>query len=608
MPYQTEKLVNFPTDPGVYLMRGRAGLVLYVGKAKNLRARVKQYFSSSGDGREMIPFLIQKVEEIETIITSSEKEALLLENTLIKQHRPKYNALLKDDKTYVALKVNIKHEWPRLQLVRYKGSPEPDGIYFGPYTSGYAAREIYELLNRIFRLRQCSDKELGRRTRPCILYDMGRCVAPCVNLCTKEEYRHHVDQTVRFLRGQDKEILKELNEEMDQASEKLEFEKAGTILRTIRQIENLLEGQVVHNVSGGNLDVIGLFRQAYHVTIVVLAVRQGKLTGSRSFTFDSIAEEDNELLESFLLQHYSNQSDPIQEILLPLELPNEKSLEELFNELFKKKVSITCPQRGDKKTLLEMARKNAEAYFKKENDAQAALEKSLAEMQEKFNLSRYPERIECFDTSNISGTNPVATLAAFTDGKKDSKRYRKYKIKTTEETPNDYAAMQEVLQRRFRRGKEENDLPDLLIVDGGKGHLNVARRVLEELDVVTVDLVGLAKEEGRHDKGMTTEQIFLVNLKDPIILKKNSPLLFLLQNIRDEAHRTAITFHRSLRSKSTIKSALSDIPGIGEAKRKILLKHFGSLKRVLEATEVELAEIKGITKKDASTIAKTRVG
>lgn len=606
MPYNTDKLVNFPQDPGVYLMKGRAGQVLYVGKAKNLRSRVKQYFSVSGDGRQMIPFLIERVEEIETIVTSSEKEALLLENTLIKQHRPKYNALLKDDKTYVALKVNIKHEWPRLSLVRYKGTPEQDGLYFGPYTSGFAAREIYELLNRVFRLRQCSDKEIARRTRPCILYDMGRCMAPCVNFCTKEEYDRHVDQAVRFLRGQDREIVRELTSEMQQASEKLEFEKAGALHRTIQQIENLLEGQVVHKVAGGNLDVIGVFRQAYHVTVVVLVVRGGKLTGSRSFTFDAIAEEDGELLESFLLQYYSKETDPIQEILLPLELPTEKNLEELFNEQFKKKVAISSPQRGDKKLLLEMAQKNAEAYFKKENDAQAAIEKSLSEMQETLKLTRYPELIECFDTSNISGTNPVATLVAFSDGKKDSKRYRKYKIKTTEESPNDYAAMQEVLIRRFKRGKEENNLPDLLIVDGGKGHLNVARRVLEELDVVTVDLIGLAKEEGRHDKGMTSEQIFLVNAKDPIILKKNSPLLFLLQNIRDEAHRTAIAFHRSLRSKSTIKSALSDIKGIGEAKRKILLKHFGSLKRVLEATEEDLIRVRGISKKDAAAILLSR--
>jgi excinuclease ABC subunit C len=598
MTYAQEKLNLFPIDPGVYLMKDRAGKILYVGKAKNLRVRVRQYFRVGADSREMIPFLIEKIADIETIVTTSEKEALLLENTLIKTHRPKYNALLKDDKTYAALKINHKHPWPRLQIVRYKGTPEPDGLYFGPYTSAYAAREVYELLNKIFRLRQCTDKELARRTRPCILYDMGRCMAPCVGLCTSDEYRSHVDNVIRFLRGQDKEIVKALTVEMEHASEKLEFEKAGALLRTIRQIEGLLQGQVVHKVIGGNLDVVGLYRQSYQVSLAVLTVREGKLTGSRSFMFQSIAEDDTDLLESFLLQHYATTTDPIAEILLPFEL--SAAIKELM------KITLTVPQRGEKKALIDMAHKNAEAYFKKETDAQAVLDNALIEMKETFSLNRYPERIECFDTSNISGTNPVATMIAFTDGKKDTKRYRKYKIRTTEETPNDYAAMQEVLERRFRRGKEEGDLPDLLIVDGGKGHLNVAKHVLDELDVVTVDLIGLAKEEGRHDKGMTREQVFLLNVKDPILLKKNSPILFLLQNIRDEAHRTAIAYHRSLRSKSTLKSALSDIPGIGEVKRKLLLKHFGSLKRVLEATPEQLAAVKGINKRDVEAICRDR--
>lgn len=585
-------------------MKDSGGKILYIGKAKNLRVRVRQYFREGADSREMIPFLIEKIASIETIVTGTEKEALLLENTLIKQHRPKYNALLKDDKTYAALKINNKHPWPRLQIYRYKGTPPSDGLYFGPYTSAFAAREIYDLLNKIFKLRQCTDQELQRRTRPCILYDMGRCMAPCVELCTSEEYQSHVTQVIRFLRGQDKEIVKELTVEMEKASEELQFEKAGALYRTIKQIEGVLQGQVVHKVAGGTFDAIGLFRQGHHANISVLEVREGKLTGSRSYIFHSIAEEDTELLGSFLLQNYIGSQMPLSEILLPLELPNAKDLEELIDEQLKKKVELICPKRGDKKTLLEMANQNAEANFKKEHDAQTTLDKALTEMQEVFRLTRYPEKIECFDTSNISGTNPVATMVAFTDGKKEGKRYRKYKIKTTEDTPNDYAAMEEVLERRFKRGREEEDLPDLLIVDGGKGHLNVAKKVLESLDVVTVDLIGLAKEEGRHDKGMTSEQVFLLNVKDPIILKRNSPLLFLLQNIRDEAHRTAITFHRSLRSKSTLKSALTDIPGVGEVKRKRLLKHFGSLKRVLEATEENLLEVQGITKKDVAAILK----
>ncbi|MBN9378374.1 MAG: excinuclease ABC subunit C [Chlamydiales bacterium 38-26] len=603
MSFDIKKLELFPTRPGVYLMKGRQQEILYIGKANNLRQRVKQYFAAGGDGRVMVPFLVSKVEAIETIIVTSEKEALLLENNLIKQHRPKYNALLKDDKTYIALKINNKHLWPMVSLIRYRGKPKADALYFGPYTSAFAARNTLDLIQRLFPLRQCSDQELVRRTRPCILYDMRRCIAPCVNKCSKEEYDRYVEGAIKFLRGQDKEVLKDLLHEMERLSDALEFERAAEVLQTIRHIEKTIENQKVDKPLGEDSDAFGIFRQGDEAVLCQLLFRSGKLVGSRRHNFSQIAQDDHELLESFLLQNYDEQAELPHEILLSATVDNPDAISEILSNQRKRTVRINTPQRGDKLGMVEMAISNAEAYFKQEKDLQAVRERTLLEMEEKFRLNRYPERIECFDISNIAGTEIVATMVAFTDGQKDSSRYRKYKIRTVDQS-NDYASMQEALRRRYQRAKEENDLPDLLVVDGGKGHLNMAIKVLAELDIATVDLIGLAKEEGRHDRGMTEEQIFLPGAKDPILLRKNSQILFLLQQIRDEAHRTAITYHRQLRTKKTIRSSLDDIPGIGPKKRASLLKHFGSIKKLKEATAEEIAHIPLMNAKDIAAIQK----
>lgn len=603
MPFDIKKLDLFPTKPGVYLMKGHQNEMLYIGKANNLRQRVKQYFVPGRDGRVMVPFLVSKIEEIETIVVTSEKEALLLENNLIKQYKPKYNALLKDDKTYIALKINNRHPWPMVSLIRYRGKPKADGLYFGPYTSAFAARNTLDLIQRIFPLRQCSDQELLRRTRPCILYDMKRCIAPCVNKCTKEEYDHFVEGAIKFLKGQDKEVLKDLFLELERQSEAMEFERASEILQTIRQIEKTIETQKVDKPLGEDSDAFGIFRQGDEAVLCQLLFRSGKLVGSRLHNFSRIAQDDQELLESFLLQNYDEQAELPHEILLPTPLENVDTIAEILAANRKRGVRIYAPQRGDKLAMVEMAIANAESSFQQEKDLQAMRERTLLEMEEKFRLNRYPERIECFDISNIAGTEIVATMVVFTNGQKDTKRYRKYKIRTVDQA-DDYASMREALTRRYQRAKDENDLPDLLVVDGGKGHLNMALKVLSELDIVTVDVIGLAKEKGRHDKGMTEEQVFLPGAKDPVLLRKNSPILFLLQQIRDEAHRTAITYHRKLRSKKTIKSALEDIPGIGPKKRSILLKHFGSIKKLREASPEEIAQIPRITKKDIEAIQK----
>jgi excinuclease ABC subunit C len=594
MSYDFKKIDLFPMQPGVYLMKDKQGEVLYVGKAKNLRQRVKQYFVPGRDGRLMVPYLVAKIEEIETIVVSSEKEALILESNLIKKHLPRYNALLKDDKSYIALKIAHKDPWPAVKLVRYRGTPEPDGLYFGPYTSAQAARQTLDLLNRLFPLRQCSDQEFAKRKRPCLLFQMKRCAGPCGQQCTKEEYHHHLQRTIKFLKGQDREVLKDLYEEMERQSEALEFEKAATTLKTIRHIEKTIENQHVDKPLGGDADALGIFRHGEDVILSQLLFRAGKLTGSRHFNFTNIAEDDAELIESFILQHYQTCEEIPPEILLPISLEDEAVLEEMLASKRGRKISLHYPQRGDKKALTDMAYANAEALFRTEKDEEALREKTLLEMQDKLHLSRYPTRVECFDNSNIAGSEPVAAMVVFTDGKKDGKRYRTYRLRIGNK-PDDYAAMREVLIRRYKRAKEENDMPDLLIVDGGKGQLNIALQVFEELNVIGVDVIGLAKERGRHDKGMTAEQIFLPYQSEPILLKKTSPILYLLQQIRDEAHRVALAFHRKRRSKKTLHSALDDIPGIGYVKRKTLLNHFGSLKKVEIASEEELRQVKGIT-------------
>jgi excinuclease ABC subunit C len=601
MSFNVGKLETFPVQPGVYLMKNQAGHVLYVGKAKNIRARLKQYFVPGGDGRPIIPFLVAKVDSIDTILVLSEKEALLLENNLIKQYKPKYNALLKDDKSYVALKINHKHSWPMAALVRYRGRPQADGLYFGPYTSAQAARSTLDLLNRIFPLRQCSDQEFNSRTRPCILYDMHRCIAPCVHKCSSEEYGLLVERTIKFLKGQDKEVLKELYAEMHAASDAFEFEHAGMILKTIQQIEKTIEGQSVDKPLGADADALGIYRQGEDVILSQLNIRAGKLMGTHHYNFTNIAQEDAELLESFLIQHYDKIPQLPDEILLPVDLQNVQELSEIISANKGRKANVYAPQRGDKKNLVHMAWLNAEAAFQQQKNHTEIVEKTLLEMQERFHLTRYPRRIECFDNSNTFGQEPVSCMVTFTDGVKDSSRYRKFNIKTVT-GPDDYATMNEVLTRRYKRAREENDLPDLLIVDGGKGHLNIAMKVLSDLNIITIDVIGVAKEEGRHDKGMTSEQVFLPNVKDPIFLRHTSPILFLLQKIRDEAHRFALAFHRRRREKKTIRTALEDIPGIGPAKCKLLLRTFGSVKKLQETSIEDLRQVKGLSEANVQAI------
>lgn len=598
MRFDVTQLEQFPKETGVYLMKDVSGKVIYVGKAKQLRVRLKQYFAKGRDERAMIPHLVAQIAHIDTLLVPTEKEALMLENTLIKKHQPKFNAVLKDDKTFISLMINRDHKWPMVRLIRYKGRPKEKALYFGPYTSAHAARQTFELITRLFPLRQCSDEELKRRARPCLLYSIKRCIAPCVGLCTKPEYDEFVEGAIKFLKGQDREVLKELYKEMERASENLEFEKAAALLQTIRQIEHVTEHEgLVSKASRRDCDAIGLFCHGDESILMQLFFREGKLIGSEHYSFFRVAQKESEILETFIMQHYRQSSAPPPELLLPMELPEAALLEEILFEAHQKKIQLVVPKKGDKRELVHLAEKNAKATFEQEKNQQELQEKLLLDLQENCKLNRYPKRIDCFDTSNISGSDLVAAVISFSEGKRDRAKTRLYRIRGIEKS-DDYGALHQAISRHMQKAKEADDLPDLVLIDGGKGQLNVALDVFKELDIASVDVISIAKEAGRHDQGLSQERLFIPNQKEPVQLSIRSPLLFLLQKIRDETHEKAIGYHRKRRQKRTLSSSLEEIPGIGKVKKTRLLRHFGSLKRILEASEEELKEVKGINRRD----------
>ncbi|MBS0636018.1 MAG: excinuclease ABC subunit UvrC [Verrucomicrobia bacterium] len=596
MSFDPSRLEGYPDVPGVYLMKDVKGNVLYVGKAKNLKVRLKSYYAQGGDDRVQVPYLLANVATIETIVVLSEKEALLLENTLIKRYQPKYNVLLKDDKGYISLKITTKHPWPMIQLVRFKGTPAKDGTYFGPYTSATAARQMFDLIGTIFPLRQCSDEEFARRKRPCILYQIKRCSGPCVGLVSQEEYRGYLQSAVRLIRGQNEEVLKSLDAEMHAASDRLEFEKAQACLEKIELLQEIVQGQRVDSVSREDSDVWGVFREGRDVVITKLMWRSGKLVGSHHFDFDNAFQPTDELLESLLVQHYlADEGGGVKQVFLSEPLASSLALEEVIGK------SVNTPQRGDKRQLALMAVANAQAAFVQRKDAKTLREKALLELQEKLTLSRYPKRIECFDNSHFAGSERVSSCVVFVDGERFKPGFRKYRIRTVA-TGDDYAMMQEVLRRRYSKAKEDDSLPDLIIIDGGKGHLRAAQEVLRELEIVSCDCISLAKEGGRHDKGQTQEKVYTLHASEPIVLDPHSSTLFFLQKIRDEAHRFVLAFQVLRRKKALATSELDYIPGIGPAKKKKLILAFGSVKALKEKTLEEIAAVKGISRKDAETI------
>jgi excinuclease ABC subunit C len=584
----------FPSAPGVYLMKGADGRVLYVGKARELKKRVRSYFSASRDSRWHIRFLMERVADIDFIVTDTEKEALILENTLIKEHRPRYNFNLRDDKTYFSLRMDMRDEFPRLTIIR---KVTRDGArYFGPYSSAAAAREVLKQLLKIFPLRHYPIESCRRRGRPCLFYQLKQCSAPCHGLITREEYLLLAEGAALFLEGRNRDLVKIYRQRMAEAATAEQYEEAARFRDLIGAVEITVEKQKMV-AAEGDFDLLGYHRAGDRLELLLLFMRGGKVIGSRSY---SLAWEldDAEGVASFLHEYYVRDVYIPKEILLPITLPESGAFAELLSEKRGRRVIIASPRRGVKSDLVKLAMKNAATTAKEKQETKAGDDAVLGELQEKLHLSLKPRRIECYDISNIQGRYAVGSRVVFSDGRADKELYRHYRIRTVGQA-DDFAMMHEVLSRRFAPGKDEAN-PDLIVVDGGIGQLNVLTRVLRDLDVAGVAAASLAKS--RVEKGMTgeeiersAERIFLPGRKNPLVLRQNSAPLLLLARIRDEAHRFAITYHKKVRAKETITSRLKDVPGVGDKRMKAMLRHFGSLRKLEEAAVEEISKVQGIS-------------
>ena len=597
------RLASLPARPGVYLLRDRHGKVIYVGKAKSLRGRVRTYFRG-GDERAQVRFLVSRVTSFETLVTTNEKEAFILENNLIKQYKPRYNIRLKDDKSYVSVKVEETGGWPRLVVTR---KLVRDGSrYLGPFSSAWSVRETLGTLRKIFPLRSCSDAVLRNRSRPCIEYQIKRCPAPCCLEVDREEYTRNVAQTIELLEGKNREIVRTLESRMHEAAESLRFEEAAKLRDQIRAIETTGERQQAVAHWGIDQDAFGLYREGGFVEVQVLLVRAGKLTGNQAYSFEDFELSDDDVLSAVLTQFYEGERPVPDTILVPVPLEDAEVRAEVLAERKGRQVEILCPQRGAKLRLVEMARENAAHSYAERRDVGARRERMLEELQTRLHLRNAPKRIECFDISNIQGNLSVGSMVTFDEGEPCTARYRRYRIRTVEGA-DDFASMYEVLTRRYRRALEDRDFPDLLVVDGGKGQLNVAVEVMRELEIDGVDVISLAKMHVERDARATAvrrseERVFLPGRKNPVVLRRNSTALFLLQRVRDEAHRFAITYHRELRSRDRLRSRIEDIEGVGPGRRRALLRHFGSLKRLRAASADEIAAVPGISSRLAVEI------
>lgn len=600
-----ERAQELPQAPGVYVMKDASGDVIYVGKAKDLKSRVRQYFQEgTSDYRAFIGLLGVVLADLETVVTRSEKEALLLEREMIRRHEPRFNVIWKDDKQYLCLRVDPGHEWPWVQVVR---NMKKDGAkYFGPYHSASAARQTLRVVNRHFQLRTCRDSVLYNRTRPCLEYQIGRCPAPCVFEIDRDKYMQNVDDVLMFLDGKGTELAKRLETRMWEAAERTDYEVAAHYRDQLRDVKKTLQKQTVALPNLVDQDVYGLFREGADVGVAIVEVRGGRVRDISTNYFEQTSMNDADLLESTILSRAEADTPVPDEVVVPIELESADLVAELLAEKRGKKMRLFVPQRGDRVRMIELAAENAEHGFHEQRRKNGALERTLTGLRRELTLERLPARIECYDISNYQGEGIVASRVVFQGALPLKSAYRRYKIKGTA-GQDDFASMYEVLMRRLSRGQRERDLPDLIVVDGGKGQLGSARAALQDLEIDTVDLVSLAKSrvEGTDADDAPTrspERIFTLKAKDPIVLPRNAPELLLLTRIRDEAHRFAITYQRSLRNKSRLRSRLEDIPGVGPNRRRALLAHLGSLARVRAASEAELMAVPGIGAKAARTI------
>ncbi len=586
-----EKVRILPANPGVYLFKDSEGNILYVGKAANLQHRVRSYLQNPSEKDMKTLTLLEQVGDIETIITDTEKEALILEDNLIKQYHPRYNIKLRDDKEYPCLRLSVEEEYPTLSFVRRIRKDR--SLYFGPYPSAHSLRETVNLIRRIFPIRTSLDTKFTHR-----LPSWGK-VEPA-------GYREVVHQVRMFLEGKNESLIAALKKKMAEEAKRLNFEAAARIRDQIEHIQKVIEKQKIISRGFLDQDVIALYRGEERVAIYLLFLRRGKLLGGRGFTLPPSELPEGEILESFIQQYYRPGKFIPQQILVPAALPGQRVVEQWLGEEKKKKVRILVPARGEKRRLLKMARENAENFLLPRSGREEDLEKLLTTFQKKLHLLKIPQRIEAFDISDILGLYAVGSMVCFQDGKPDKERYRLFKIKTVA-AADDYGMMKEVLLRRYRKLLAENDLPDLVLVDGGRGQLNVAREVFQELGIQGVDLLSLAKERiegspGPFEMERKEEKIFHPQFAEPFILERHSPLLNFLDRIRDEAHRFAIAYHKKIRGKGTIKSLLREIPGIGAVRQKDLLEFFGTVEKIREVTVEELLRVPGMNRRTAQAV------
>lgn len=608
------QLKILPDKPGVYIMKNSLGEVIYVGKAKVLKNRVRQYFQNSKNHSEKVRAMVKNIAEFEYIVTDSEMEALILECNLIKKYSPRYNIALKDDKFYPFIKITTNEDFPRVYVTR--NFAKDGNRYFGPYTNGTAVYEVMGLIKKLFPLRTCKKAivEGGEPTRACLNYHINLCKAPCAGYVSKAEYWEMIDEIINILNGTDTSIIKNLKLEMEKAAEELEFEKAAKIRDRILAIELISEKQKMFTVKEGDEDFIDLYTDEKDGCAQVFFVREGKVTGREHFMIENIGDDPvKEVISSFIASFYGGTAQIPKTIYVPEQIEDQELIEKFLTEKRGSKVWIKVPKKGDKKNLLDMVRNNAKIMldqFKEKMVEEKELNKSaLTELADVLGLDSLPVRIEAYDISNIQGVDSVGTMVVFENGKAKNSDYRRFKIKSVK-GPNDYESMREILSRRFSHGLEEVNkikernleyskgkfciFPDLIMMDGGKGQVNIALEVLKDFGI-EIPVCGLVKDDKHRTRG-------IIFNNEEILIRRGSGLMNLITRVQDEVHRYAITYHRSLRDKRTLHSILEDIPRIGEKRRRNLLMKFGSIDNIKKASMEELLDTPGIDKRAAESI------
>ena len=609
-PQLRATLAKLPTKPGVYLLKDDRGRVLYVGKAQSLRNRVRQYWQSSR-GTAQAPLRIEqamdRVYDVEYTIVDSVSEALLLEATLIKRHQPRFNVRLKDDKSYPYIKVTLGDDFPRIE--RTRKLPNDGSRYFGPYASASSVDEAMNLIRRLFPFRTCTiEIKEGKRAlpRPCLLYHIKRCQGPCIEAISKADYNADIEQVMLFLEGKQELVVRRLREEMNAASQATDYERAADMRDKLRAVERTMESQKMAAFARTEIDVLGFARSGGGAAVQLFAIREGTIVARDVFLLENVGDSsDAEALSAFIKQYYTAASSIPPRVLVPFLPPDADELVAFLESRRERKVDLAVPRRGERRELMDLAARNAADTLGREQARWLADEgKTLAALEElarALGLAAPPLRIECYDISTIQGTNTVGSMVVFEEGRPRSGEYRRFRVRTVEGT-DDFASHREVLRRRFYRALEAEEgvaeelrwrLPDLVVIDGGLGQVNVAREVLDSLGLHDMPAIGLAKER---------EEIFLPGINDPLVLPANSQALYLLQRLRDEAHRFAITYHRKLRAKQQTRSLLDEVPGVGPARKRALLRVFGSTKQMKGATVDQIASVPGVSRALAEKI------